>query len=181
MATSIGPGTRNMIRAAARSAMSTVTIRRPSRVPRLMMDTGINTGTVCDPRNPAPTKDVISLGSPCTLNSPYEIWGTTQTVQYQGRVVYRSFATPATFDPVTVLNPADPTEKVYAWDPRVAAIKNFPTDDWSFFRGCQRESYAQPGYWYNQTALTQFWTDAMGNQLPPDDRLAISQTISRSS
>jgi hypothetical protein len=147
---------------------------------RLMMDTG-GSHTVCDPRAPTPTKDVISLASPCKLNSPYEIWGTTQTVQYQGQVVYRSFATPATFDPVTVFNPSNPTEQVYAWDPRVALIKNFPNDDWSYFRGCRRESYAQPGYWYNQTALTQFPTDAMGNQLPATDPLVIMQTISRSS
>ena len=83
------------------------------------------------------------------LAAPYEIWSTTQSVRFQGRVVYTAFATPAVFDPITVLNPANPTELVYAWDARVAAIKQF-TDDWSGIRGCDRESYAQPGYWYNR-------------------------------
>jgi hypothetical protein len=147
---------------------------------RLMMDTG-GVHTVCSPRANAPTKDVISLGSPCKLDSPYEIWSTLQYVVYHGQTVYTAFATPAVFDPVTVFNPSNPSELVYAWDSRVAAIKNFPNDDWSYFRGCRRESYAQPGYWYNTTALTDFWTDSMGNEAEPSDPLALVQTISRSS
>jgi hypothetical protein len=114
---------------------------------QLMMDTG-GTATVCDPRVNAPTKDVVQLNSPCALTSAYEIWGTVQVVRYQGQTVYRSFATPAVFDPITVKNPSNPTELVYAWDPRMASSKVHNTD-WSTFRGCQRESYAQPGYWQN--------------------------------
>jgi hypothetical protein len=142
---------------------------------QLMMDTG-NTGAVCDPRSPAPVKDVIQLQSPCKLASAYEIWGTTQSVRYQGRSVYTAFATPAVFDPITVLNPANPTELVYAWDPRVAAIKLF-TDDWSSFRGCDRESYAQPGYWHNAGGPTTFYTDAMGNEVPASDPNALVQQV----
>jgi hypothetical protein len=142
---------------------------------QLMMDTG-GTGAVCDPRSPAPVKDVIQLQSPCTLGSAYEIWSTTQSVRYQGRDVYTAFATPAVFDPITVLNPANPAELVYAWDPRVAAIKRF-TDDWSHFRGCDRESYAQPGYWRNAGGPTTFYTDAMGNEVPASDPNALVQQI----
>ncbi len=142
---------------------------------QLMMDTG-GTGAVCDPRSPAPVKDVIQLQSPCKLGSAYEIWSTTQSVMYQGRAVYTAFATPAVFDPITVLNPANPTELVYVWDPRVSAIKLF-TDDWSGFRGCDRESYAQPGYWRNAGGPTTFYTDAMGRQVAPGDPHALVQQI----
>lgn len=142
---------------------------------QLMMDTG-GTGAVCDPRSPAPVKDVIQLQSPCLLGSAYEIWSTTQSVRYQGRTVYTAFATPAVFDPITVLNPANPTEVVYAWDARVAAVKRF-TDDWSHFRGCDRESYAQPGYWRNAGGPTTFYTDATGNEVPASDPNALVQQI----
>ena len=143
---------------------------------QLMMDTG-GTGAVCDPRSPAPVKDVMQLASPCPLGSAYEIWSTTQSVMYQGRAVYTAFATPAVFDPITVLNPANPSELVYAWDPRVAAIKLF-NDDWSYFRGCDRESYAQPGYWRNAGGPTTFHTDAMGQQVAPSAPNALVQYVS---
>jgi hypothetical protein len=147
---------------------------------RLMMDTGAVSHTVCDPRFPAPTKDVMSLASPCLLNSQYEIWSTEQKVRYQGRVVYHAFATPAVFDPIAVFNPANPTELVYAWDPRVDAIMRWDNDRRGN-RGCDRESYAQPGYWYNgKTGRTVFYTDTLGNELPSSDPLAIAQTISQS-
>ncbi|MCC6991903.1 MAG: fibronectin type III domain-containing protein [Acidobacteria bacterium] len=142
---------------------------------QLMMDTG-GVGAVCDPRAAAPVKDVMQLGSPCQLASAYEIWSTTQSVRYQGRVVYTAFATPAVFDPITVLNPANPTEVVYAWDPRVAAIKQF-TDDWSGHRGCQRESYAQPGYWHNAGGPTTFYTDALGQEVAATDPRALVQQV----
>jgi hypothetical protein len=145
---------------------------------QLMMDTG-GTGAVCDPRNPTPVKDVVQLGSPCLLGSAYEIWSTTQSVHYQGRIVYTAFATPAVFDPITVLNPVNPSEVVYAWDPRVSAIKVF-NDDWSSFRGCDRESYAQPGYWYNRRGPTTYYTDAMGQEVPASDPRALVQQISAS-
>ena len=148
---------------------------------QLMMNTG-GVGAVCDPRRPAPVKDVMQLNSPCRLNSGYEIWSTTASVMANGREVYRAFATPAVFDPISVFNPANPTELVYAWDPRVSAIKNFPSDDWSGNRGCDRESYAQPGLWFNGGGQTAYYTDAMGQPkaasdprgAPPGD-LAVQQ------
>jgi hypothetical protein len=146
---------------------------------QLMMNTG-GVGAVCDPRKPAPVKDVMQLSSPCKLNSGYEIWSTQASVMANGREVYRAFATPAVFDPITLFNPANPTEVVYAWDTRVAAIKNFPSDDWSRNRGCERESYAQPGYWYNGRGQTAYYTDAVGQPLASGDPLALRQEISTS-
>jgi len=146
---------------------------------RLMMDTG-GTAAVCDPRVASPTKDVVMLQSPCALDSSYEIWSTTGEIKFKGKTVYRAFATPAVFDPITVFNPANPTELVYAWDARVENSFRWKQQDRTWHRGCDRESYAQPGYWYNTTGRTVFYTDTLGNEVPSTDPLAIKQTISRS-
>jgi len=145
---------------------------------QLMMDTG-GAANVCDPRASTPTKDVVQLNSPCPLTSAYEIWGTTQAVRINGREAYRSFATPAVFDPITVRNPNNPAELVYAWDPRMAPSKIYNTD-WSVFRGCERESYAQPGYWNNSLGSTSYYTDPMGNQVASTSPYALLQEISKS-
>ena len=153
---------------------------------QMMMDTG-GTGIVCDPRQPAPNKDVIAIDfvTRCggrKLGSQYEIWSTEGIVRApDGREVYRSFATPALFDPITAQNPANPTEVVYiggVTDPRVNAIKAYPENDWSGNRGCDRESYAQPGYWYNQGEPTTYYTDTLGNPVASTHPLAIAQLIS---
>jgi hypothetical protein len=145
---------------------------------QLMMDTGTS-HTVCNPRANTPTKDVMQLNSPCLLTSGYEIWGTTQAVRISGREAYRSFATPAVFDPITVRNPNNAAELVYAWDPRMAASK-VVNHDWSWFRGCERESYAQPGYWNNKLGSTTYYTDPMGNQVVATSPYALLQVISQS-
>ena len=132
---------------------------------QLMMNTG-GVGAVCDPRGQAPVKDVMQLNSPCRLNSGYEIWSTQASVMANGREVYRARSRLRRCSTrLRVFNPANPTEVVYAWDARVSAIKNFPSDDWSGNRGCDRESYAQPGYWYNGGGQTTYYTDAMGQPL----------------
>ena len=59
----------------------------------------------------------------------------------------------------------------------MAAIRIF-NSDWSSFRGCERESYAQPGYWYNRQGPTNYYTDAMGEELPASDPRALLQQIS---
>ncbi len=145
---------------------------------QLMMDTG-GSANVCNPRVATPTKDVVQLNSPCALTSAYEIWGTTQAVRINGREAYRSFATPAVFDPITVRNPSNAAELVYAWDPRMAASKVYNTD-WSRFRGCERESYAQPGYWDNSRGSETYYTDPMGNQVAATSPYALLQEISKS-
>lgn len=148
---------------------------------QLMMDTG-GVGTVCDPRKQAPTKDVVSINNPaqCKINSFYEIWTTQASVMFQGREIYRAMATPAVFDPVTVFNAANPTEVVYATDTRVNAIMNFPNNTRDFFRGCDRESYAQPGYWYNAGGRTTYYTDPHGAEVASTAPGALAQVISLS-
>jgi hypothetical protein len=154
---------------------------------QLMMDTG-GTGIVCDPRSPAPIKDVVAIDfvQRCggkKLSSLYEIWSTEGIVRApDGREVYRAFATPAAFDPITAFNPANPTETVYiggTLDPRVVAIMAFPSDTWwANARGCDRESYAQPGYWYNQGGPTLYYTNSFGQSVADTDPLALLQSIS---
>ena len=154
---------------------------------RVLMNTG-GTGIVCDPRQGGDNKDVVAIDfvQRCNgkkLGSLYEIWSTGQDIRSaSGAVVYRVLATPAAFDPVTAFNPANPAEVVYiggVTDPRVQALKEFPGDDWSHVRGCNRESYAQPGLWYNAGGVTSYLTDAMGN--PASGPLAIQQIVSRTS
>ena len=147
---------------------------------QLMMDTG-GVGAVCDPRTTAPIKDVMQVDSPCRLLSGYEIWTTRQSVIADGgREVYRALATPAVFDPITVFNKANPTEVIYAWEPRMFASRAFPDNDWSVNRGCDRESYAQPGYWHNSGGGEEYYTDAMGSPRDMNDPAALLQVISPS-
>ena len=147
----------------------------------LLLETG-GTDVVCDPRHDAPIKDVMALGSRCLLNSPYEIWGMTQTIREAGasQEIARVFQTPASFRPVTVLNPANRTEVVYADDPRVAAIKRFPGDNWSGFKDDVRETYAQNPYLYTGNRTTDiYWTDPTGLVVPSTDPNAIQQYVQR--
>ena len=149
---------------------------------QVMMNAG-GTGRVCDPRVQGATKDVIALdfSQVCggrKLGSRYQIWRTEGTVRAPGGEEYHPFANPAVFDPITVLNPASPSELVYAWDPRVTPIRGVPTHDWSTGRGCDRESYAQPGYWYNAGGPTTYYTDAMGQSMAASNPLALVQVIS---
>jgi hypothetical protein len=147
---------------------------------QLMMDTG-GVGAVCDPRSKGPVKDVMQVSSPCRLQSPYEIWTTVGSVHAEdGREVYRAFATPAVFDPVTVFDRRNPTAVVYAWEPAMLGSRAFPDNDWSGHRGCDRESYAQPGYWYNGSGSEEYYTDAMGEPRDPGDPSALKQTLSLS-
>lgn len=68
---------------------------------------------------------------------------------------------------------------VCAWDARVAAIRLF-TDDRSSFRGCDRESCAQAGYWDSRQGPTTCYTDAMGQEVPASDPRALVQQTSTS-
>jgi hypothetical protein len=149
----------------------------PYAATHLMLDTG-GVSDACDPRTDAPTKDALTLQNRCKVNSPYEIWGTFQTIKSGGREIYMVFVTPAVFDPITVFNRNNPLEVVYDWDSRVDAIKNFTEQDWSGHRGCIRENYAQVGYFYNAGGPTTYYTDPMGNVVPQSNSNAIRQTVS---
>lgn len=121
---------------------------------------------VCDPRQ-SPTRDFITLNSRCRINSAYEIWQGTFTIHDAGRVRYRGIATPAVFDAITVRNPANETEIVYAWDPRVVqTTRAFATPSWDHHRGSDREAYAQPAY-FEVTGHHAVWADVMTGQIVP--------------
>ena len=93
----------------------------------------------------------MQLNSPCMLNSAYEIWETQGIVRHGDREVYRAFATPAVFDPITVFDPGQSHRARLRVGPRMTA-SSASRNDWSGHRGCHRESYAQPGYWFNAAA-----------------------------
>lgn len=151
---------------------------------QLMLDTGTLGDGACDPRTAAPAKDIPRLdwneiNPECVDNlDMYEIWnGMFQDVRNAvGEVVYRTFLTPAVRDPITVINPANPTEIVYAWDPRVVALLKFPNPQ-DHFRGCEREHYNGAGYAYNSYGVPTYYTDALGYAASPSDPAALSQSI----
>lgn len=144
---------------------------------RLMMDTG-DFDNVCDPRHDEPTKDGFSLPNRCMVNSGYEIWTTSRELRrLSGEVIGRPRAVPAVFDPVTVFDRANPGAVVYAWDERFKPFRNHPGDDWTGNRGCERESYAQVGNFWNDGGPTRLYTDVMGQEVPQSNPLGIWQVI----
>ena len=52
-------------------------------------------------------------------------------------------------------------------------------DNWNYFRGCRRESYAQPGYWQNNLGPTTYYTDPMGNPVASSSPYALRQFVSQ--
>lgn len=129
----------------------------------------VNFGTpdvVCDPRNGPLTRDFIAINtSRCKISSPYEIWVGSANIREGTQQLFTKFATPAVFDPITVHNLQNSSEVVYAWDPRVLASRAFSSPSWMDFRGCNREAYAQPGY-YSLAGDFMKWTDSFGNVVP---------------
>lgn len=175
-------GTGGPARFTTRHHSGDLRMRRPDRgyvaYVKGMFDTGA-TGTICNPRKPAPVKDVQALGQPCKLNSTYEIWTGFLDIKGPGGVPkYRGIVTPAVFDPITVFNPSNPGELVYIWDTRVNAILNFPNNSRTGYRGVRRESYATVGHINNAGGPTTYYTDAMGNPSSASDPNALQQTIS---
>jgi hypothetical protein len=152
---------------------------------QIMMDTG-GIGSVCDPRVGI-SKDGFMIprlaanGQPCAekIRSAYEIW-TTEAPIFAilggvAREVYRAFATPAVFDPITLRLASDPLRVIFAWDDMLKPFREHPGDDWTGFRGCDRESYAQPGLFRAAGTSGVVYTDAMGQPLPATHPLALRQ------
>ena len=116
---------------------------------------------------------------PCRLNGRATRSGDRRSRSgTRGREVYRSFATPAVFDPITVLNPANPTELVYIWDPRVAAS----AVPWRRLarqpRLRPRELRAAGLLVQRRRGATTYYTDAMGQPMASANPLALLQVIS---
>lgn len=147
----------------------------------LMADTG-GTAAVCDPRAGAPVKDVIRLGS-CLLNSSYEIWSMKARVRDGATLLMDQLITPAAFDPISAFNPANPTEPVLIapkTDPRVQALKRFPGQDWTGYKGCSRESYViLPRLETAGRQTDVYFTDASGNVVPANTPNAIRVFLQR--
>jgi hypothetical protein len=151
---------------------------------QLMMDTGVLGDGACDPRTPAPARDIPRLdwntiNPQCANNlDMYEIWnGMNGIVRNAAGVnVYQSFSIPAVRDPITVINPANPTEVVYAWDLRVMALLKFKNSQ-THFRGCSREFYNQFGYARNAGGLPQYTTDPFGFVVAADHPAALVQDV----
>lgn len=127
----------------------------------------------CIQRPEGGSKAVMTLQPNCK-QAPYEIWAFRVDVGIAQVNVQTS-----AFDPITVRDPASPLRLLYIWDALVDGIVPFPSNPREHFRGCEREFYTGPVYWYNPSGPTLFTTDAMGNQVASDNALAIHQQVSQ--
>jgi hypothetical protein len=124
-----------------------------------MADTG-GVGSICDSPRAGKTVTLVP-GMGCDPDSLYEIWGFELSIGDKVTVIVAT----AAFDPITVLDPANPTRLVYTVDAfaeraRTDAIFRGP------FHGCDREGYHGPVYWYNAGGPTVYYTNAYGNIVP---------------
>lgn len=136
-----------------------------------MADTGL-AGSICerdetlsdgDPNNDIGRTVMTLPGTGCFDARPgslYEIWAFKLRLADKVEVI----ASTAVFDPITTMNPADRaqlryTEQVF--------------QGYSGLRGCDREAYHGPVYWYNRNGPEVFYTDAFGRPGGP-----IKQTVS---
>lgn len=147
---------------------------------RLMGDTGqaisVNNGSVtagCDPRNfEEGQRAVMTLLANCKQR-PYEFWTFVVDVGLAHAVV-----STAAFDPIGARDPANPTRLLLVSSPEMDGSLDFPTDPRGHFRGCDREHYAGPVYWYNPKGQTMITTDAMGQPVTANHPQAIQQQVS---
>jgi hypothetical protein len=115
-----------------------------------MADTG-GSGTICD--SPREGKTATSLpGTGCNVTSLYEIWSMEFNVHDARGNKLTVVAAPAVFDPITLLDTANPSTYRLTAD----FFSGGP------FHGCRRENYAGPVYWYNNRGPTTYHTDVMG-------------------
>jgi len=125
-----------------------------------MADTGL-VGSICDrdrslsdadPSNDIGRTVMTLPGTGCHPQRPgslYEIWAFRLRLAEKVEVI----ASTAAFDPITTLNPANPGELHYTEE----VFQGFRG-----LRGCDREAYHGPVYWYNASGPEEFYTDALG-------------------
>lgn len=148
---------------------------------RVMGDTGdiatLSNGSDlmgCDaPRDNVGVRAVLTLHPTCKQR-PYEFWTFVADVGLAHAAI-----SIAAFDPLTARDRANPLRLVPVWSSEVDAIMDFPGDPREHFRGCDRESYAGPIYWYNQNGPTLITTDPMGNAVAAGHPHAIQQQVSQ--
>lgn len=139
-----------------------------------MADTGL-VGSICQRdrslRNATSADDVgrtivVTPGNGCdSTGSLYEIWLFKFNV---GAALVH--ASTAVFDPITVMNPNDLTVSVRTED----AYPLFGAQ-----RGCNREAYHGPVYWYNASGPATFHTDANGRRVAAGTPGSLEQFVSR--
>jgi len=137
-----------------------------------MADTGL-VGSICerdrslsdnDPNNDIGRTVMTLPGAGCHSQNPgslYEIWAFRLRLDNRVEVI----ASTAAFDPITTMNPANLDELHYT---------ELVFEGFSGLRGCYREAYHGPVYWYNQNGPEVFYTDAFGRPRGP-----IRQQVSR--
>ena len=99
----------------------------------------------------------------CATSSNYEIWSAELRVGQATAIV-----AVAVFDPITIMDPADPTRVLY--------LADYYGERHADPHGCVREAYSGPVYFYNRTGPTTFRTDAYGQ---PDPNGALTQRVSQ--
>ena len=139
-----------------------------------MADTG-GVGNIC--ANPRQGKTVMTLGSDCKLDSLYEIWENAITIRNANhKVIAKALASTAVFDPITVMDPNNHTRLVNTWSTEFNSALNFPNNDRTYVRSCEREAYHGPTYWENTGNAEVYYTDAMGMEMAAGD---LKQIISK--
>jgi hypothetical protein len=114
-----------------------------------------------DPTNDIGRSVVVTRGSGCDVNSLYEIWASQLDVGGRATII----ASTAAFDPITILNPAAPSQLIFT-------NRDYPGQ----YHGCNREAYHGPVYWYNRNGPTAFQTDPYGK---PVTSGGLTQQVSR--
>ncbi|RDI95072.1 hypothetical protein DV704_08340 [Meiothermus sp. QL-1] len=135
-----------------------------------MADTG-RVGSICerdptlndnDPSNDIGRTVMTIPGSGCHDKRPgslYEIWTFRLRLADKVEVIVAT----AAFDPITTMNPAKPSELIYTEQ----VFEGFQD-----LRGCDREAYHGPVYWYNKGGPEVFYTDAFGRPGGPIRQMA---------
>lgn len=121
--------------------------------------------TICGNRS-AKTAMAVPGTTSCVPQSDYEIWIMHFTVMAaDGKTpIVTALGSPAVFDPISLFNPLDVPGVHPLWltkDFAAQLPKVFGLGPW---KGCKREAYVGPIYWYNKASeQTVFQTDAYGH------------------
>jgi hypothetical protein len=124
--------------------------------------------SICEPRLP---KTVMVLPGLCHTDSPYEIWSTRLRVGVTGgNYRFETNTAWGVFDPIGIMDPADPT--------RLLLMRDYYPQYGNNPVGAKREGYSCPCYYANGTGggLVTFRTDAYGVAVANGPLL---QTVSR--
>jgi len=115
--------------------------------------------------NPRASKTAMAVPGAdlCQPPSDYEIWSMQFSVIGANGTIVTALGSPAVFDPISLFNPLDVpgVHPLYLTKNYAAQNKVFGLGPW---KGCKREAYVGPVYWYNASSeQTMFTTDAYGH------------------